>query len=120
VLEAEMLDPTGASQPYRYTTRAMLKAVRDDYAATPRKAHKLKQMLSRLYSWADESSLVPEGLNPAAGFKRLETPGWRSSEYVAVVGSRARLDPRERHRRTSSRRCCSRSIPGSGARISSP
>jgi integrase len=62
-------------EPFRYTTRAMLKAVRDDYAATPRKAHKIKQMVSRLYSWADENSLVPEGFNPAAGLKRLKRKG---------------------------------------------
>jgi hypothetical protein len=53
----------------------MLKAVRDDYAATPRKAHKIKQMLSCLYGWADENDLVPEGFNPAAGLKRLRRKG---------------------------------------------
>jgi integrase len=62
-------------EPYRYTTRLMLKAVRDDYAATPRKAHKVKQMASRLYSWAEESDLVPAGFNPAAGLKRLARKG---------------------------------------------
>jgi hypothetical protein len=55
------------AQPFRYTTKAMLKAVRDDHAATPRKAHKLKQMVSRLYSWAEEESLVPDGFNPPPG-----------------------------------------------------
>jgi integrase len=93
-LKAEMVDPTGASLPYRYCTRAMLKAVRDGYAATPRKAHKLKQMLSRLYSWADESELVPAGFNPAAGFKRLKRQGgdreyvpWSDPELDWILGS---------------------------------
>jgi integrase len=53
------------------TTRAMIKAVRDDYAVTPRKAHKIKQMASRLYSWADESDFVPAEFNPAK-MKRLK------------------------------------------------
>ena len=59
-------------ESYRLITQAMVKAVRDDYAATPRKAHKIKQMVSRLYSWAGEESLVRNGHNPAAGFKRLK------------------------------------------------
>ncbi|WP_313332142.1 tyrosine-type recombinase/integrase [Sphingobium yanoikuyae] len=58
-------------QPYAFTTRKMLKAVRDGYSATPRKADKLKAMMSRLYSWADEEEHVPEGFNPAAGLKKL-------------------------------------------------
>ena len=53
----------------------MIKAVRDDYADTPRKAHKIKQMLSRLYTWAQEEELGPDGFNPAAGVKRLQTKG---------------------------------------------
>jgi integrase len=53
------------------TTRPMIKAVRDAHAATHRKAHKIKQMASRLYSWADESDLVPPNLNPAK-MKRLK------------------------------------------------
>jgi integrase len=61
-----------ASEPYRLITGPMVKAVRDEYRATPRKAHKLKQMMSRLYSWAQEEALVPQGYNPAASFKRLK------------------------------------------------
>lgn len=67
--------------PFRFTTRAMIKAVRDDLAATARKAHKVKQMTSRLYSWADEHELVAEGFNPAAGIKRLKRKGG-VREYV--------------------------------------
>lgn len=81
------------SQPYRLITQAMVKAVRDEYAATPRKAHKIKQMVSRLYSWAAEESLVRNGHNPAAGFKRLKvrqktiTP-WSDYE-IALFRSKA-------------------------------
>jgi integrase len=64
------------NQPVRFTTRAMLKAVRDDRSATPRQAHKIKQMASRLASWADEQGgIVPEGFNPAKGLKRLQRKG---------------------------------------------
>ncbi|MBX9816160.1 MAG: tyrosine-type recombinase/integrase [Sphingomonas sp.] len=59
-------------QPYRLVTQKMVKVVRDSYASTPRKAHKIKQMVSRLYSWAEEENLVREGLNPAANIKRLK------------------------------------------------
>jgi integrase len=51
----------------------MIKTVRDDHAKTPRKAHKIRQMVSRLYSWADEGELVPPGFNPTQGLKRLKT-----------------------------------------------
>jgi hypothetical protein len=57
-------------QPFRFITRAMIKAVRDDLGATPRKANKLQQMASSLYSWAQQASLVPDGCNPARGLKR--------------------------------------------------
>jgi integrase len=61
-----------AREPYKLITGPMVKAVRDEYRATPRKAHKIKQTVSRLYSWAQEEALVPQGYNPAAGFKRLK------------------------------------------------
>lgn len=60
---------------FRYTTKAMIKAVRDGHADHPRKAHKIKQMVSRLYSWADENSLVMDGFNPAAGIKQVKRKG---------------------------------------------
>ncbi len=66
IIEKELGD-----QPFALTTRKMLKAVRDGYSATPRKADKLKGVMSRLYSWADEEELVPEGFNPASGLKKL-------------------------------------------------
>lgn len=58
---------------FRTITPKMVKTLRDDLAATPRKAHKVKQMVSRLYSWAQEEGLVKDGLNPAAQFKKLKT-----------------------------------------------
>ena len=70
LLETEIGD-----QPFKLTTRAMIKAVRDDYAVTARKANKIKQMVSRLYSWADEEQLVPASFNPALGLKTLKTKG---------------------------------------------
>lgn len=80
LLEADDL----ADQPFRYITRAMVKAVRDDYAAHPRKAHKIKQMVSAIYGWADQAAHVPEKFNPAAGLKKLKTKG---GEQEIVVWS---------------------------------
>jgi integrase len=79
-------------QPFALTTTAMVKAVRDDYAATPRKAHKLRQMLSRLYSWAGEESLVTAGLNPASHVKRLKTRAkpitpWSEAEIATFLAA---------------------------------
>lgn len=71
------------------TDRAMLKAVRDDHAGQVRKAHKIKQMLSRLYSWADENGHVKEGFNPAKGIKRIKRKG---GEREIVVWSDAEID----------------------------
>jgi integrase len=82
--------------PFRFTTRAMVKAVRDDFAATPRKANKIQQMTSRLYSWAQEGELVPEGFNPAkgghGGLKKLKRKGgereilpWSDAEVAWVL-----------------------------------
>lgn len=61
-----------AEEPYKLVTGPMVKLVRDEHAATPRKAHKIKQTVSRLYTWAQEAGHVPHGHNPAAGFKRLK------------------------------------------------
>lgn len=86
----DLIDAELGDQPYRLTTRAMVKAVRDDHAATPRKAHKIRQMVSRLYSWADEADLVPAGFNPAAGIKRLKVRSepiipWSEEEITAFL-----------------------------------
>lgn len=70
-----LLEDELGEQPFLYITRKMVKAVRDDYAETARKAHKIKQMVSRLYTWAEEEDLVPDGYNPAAKIKRLKAQG---------------------------------------------
>lgn len=87
VLKAELGD-----QPFRFITRSMLKAVRDDYADQARKANKLQQMTSRIYSWANEADLVPDGVNPAVGLKRLRRKGgereivpWSDEEIAWVL-----------------------------------
>lgn len=85
LIESELGD-----QPYAMTTAPMIKRVRDDHAATPRKAHKLRQMLSRLYSWASEEGLSDDGYNPAARIKRLKvrakaiTP-WSEAEIATFL-----------------------------------
>ncbi len=77
---------------YRLVTTKMVKAVRDDLSATPRKAHKLKQMVSRLYTWAAEDGRVKPGTNPAADFKRLKvraktiTP-WSEEEIALFLAT---------------------------------
>jgi integrase len=67
--------------PFRLTTRAMVKAVRDDYADTARKANKVATMLSALYGWAQQGQMVPDGFNPAAGLKKVKPKGG-AKEYV--------------------------------------
>lgn len=67
LIDAEMGD-----EMTRLITFKMVKAVRDSYASTPRKAHKVKQMVSRLYTWGDECGLTRKGQNPAAEFKKLK------------------------------------------------
>lgn len=88
----DLLDEHLGNQPFRLTTPAMIKAVRDDYAATPRKAHKIKQMASALYTWAQGENIVPEGFNPAMKLKRLRTKGgvkeytcWSPPEHDAFM-----------------------------------
>lgn len=68
----DLIERELGDQPYALTTYKMVKAIRDELASTPRKAHKLKQMVSRLYSWAAEDDLVEPTLNPAIRIKRLK------------------------------------------------
>lgn len=77
----DLLDRELGDEPFALTTAAMIKAVRKDYAATPRKAHKIKQMASALYSWAQGEERVPEGFNPAMNVKRLKRKGG-AKEYI--------------------------------------
>lgn len=77
----DIIDTELGDQPFALTTRAMIKSVRDDYAKTTRKAHKIKQMASVLYTWAADNDLVKPGVNPAATVKRLKKKGG-AKEYV--------------------------------------
>lgn len=87
LIEAEL-----GPEPFALTTTPMIKAVRDAHAATPRKAHKLKQMVSRLYTWAAEEGLVAPGFNPAAPIRRLKvrakpiTP-WSEEEIALFLAA---------------------------------
>lgn len=72
---------------FAHATRRIIKSVRDDFAGTPRKAHKIKQMVSRLYTYAQECDLVDGDFNPAAGIKKISR---RSREFV--VWSDAEID----------------------------
>lgn len=54
--------------------RASVKALRDSLASQPRTAHKIKQMVGRLYSWAEEEDLLPADFrNPATGIRKLKS-----------------------------------------------
>lgn len=82
------------SRRFRFTTKAMIKAVRDGHADHPRKAHKIKQMVSRLYSWAEESSLVADGFNPAKGIRQVKPKGgakeivvWSDAEIALILAN---------------------------------
>lgn len=83
-----LVDELG-DQPFRYTTRAMIKNVRDSFADTPRKANKIKQMTSRLYSWAEENDFVSPDFNPTKGLKRLKRKG---GEREITVWSNEEID----------------------------
>lgn len=67
------LVPVLGPERFDCINRPTVKAVRDAHAAQPRTAHKIKQMVSRLYSWAEEADLLPADFtNPAAGIRRLK------------------------------------------------
>lgn len=77
----DLIDSELGGYRVEHLTHAMVKAVRDDYAATTRKAHKIKQMVSALYTWAADNGHVKPGFNPAATVKRLKKKGG-NREYV--------------------------------------
>jgi integrase len=68
-----VLDSEMGTEPFALITPLMVKAVRDGFRETPRKAHKVKQIASLLYTWAGENDHVPLGHNPAAPIRRLKT-----------------------------------------------
>jgi integrase len=71
--------------------RSHIKSIRDNTAKThsARTAHKVKQMASCIYSWAEEESLLPDNfVNPAMGMRKLKGKAkpieiW-SSEEIAL------------------------------------
>lgn len=77
----DLIEKELGEEPFVLTTRNMIKEVRDAYAKTSRKAHKIKQMLSSLYTWADDNDIVPAGFNPAKDVRKLKRKGG-SKEYV--------------------------------------
>lgn len=77
----DLLKTELGDQPYRYITRAMVKTVRDDHAATTRKANKIAATVSLVYGWANQADLVGDGVNPAYGLKKLKRKGG-AREYV--------------------------------------
>lgn len=79
------LRPALGPERFDAIQRKSVKLLRDDLADQPRTAHKIRQMVSRLYSWADENDLVPPGFNPAAGIRKLKAkvkhiPIWSDEE----------------------------------------
>jgi integrase len=85
----DLLNDALGEEQFAIATKTMLKVVRDAYSSTPRKAHKIKQTLSRLYSWAEEQELVPDGMNPAATIKKLKRKG---GDQEIVVWSDEEID----------------------------
>src|SRR3546814_4334372 len=88
------------SERFDVITRGSIKMVRDKYKAQPRTAHKIKQMVSRIYSWADEADLVDEGFNPAARPNKqkakVTTITIRSNEEISLFREIGRASGRER------------------------
>ena len=69
----QRLLPALGPERYDCITRAAIKLVRDNVAKTnPRTGHKVKQVASVIYSWADQNDLVEEAFNPAANLKKLK------------------------------------------------
>ncbi len=83
LLIAEMGD-----EPFALITPGMIRDLRDEHADRPRKANKIKQIASLLYSWADEYQHVPSGFNPAQSVRKIRSKGgpreyvcWSSHEF---------------------------------------
>lgn len=71
----ERLVPVLGMERFDALKRPTVKLLRDTVTAehSPRTGHKVKQMVSRLYSWADEQDLLPAGfINPAAGIRKVK------------------------------------------------
>lgn len=88
------LVPVLGPERFDCITRPSVKAIRDSVAKThsARTAHKIKQMVSRLYSWAEEEDLLPaDFINPGARLKKLRGASksieiWSPEEITLFLG----------------------------------
>lgn len=53
-------------------TKQVVITLRNLHKDKPRTAHKIKQLLSRVYSWGEDQTIVAENFNPAAGVKKIK------------------------------------------------
>lgn len=91
----DRLRPALGPERYDCIDRQSIKLIRDAVARTlsARTAHKVKQMAGRLYSWAEEEDLLPQGFtNPAQGIRKIKARAkpihiW-SAEEIALFLSR--------------------------------
>jgi integrase len=90
----DLLKGAMGDQPFRFITRSMVKVARDDHADTVRKANKIAAVMSLIYGWANQADLVPDGVNPAAGLKKLRRKGgvreyvpWSDQELAWILAA---------------------------------
>lgn len=87
------VDAELGGEPFAFITPKMVKAVRDDIAReTPRKAHKVKALVSLLYAWAAGNDHVPLGFNPASPIRKLKGRSnpykvWSETEIRIALGT---------------------------------
>ena len=84
-----------AAVPYKMLTMAMVKELRDKVTTEDkraRKAHKIKQILSLVYTYAQQCEMVPLDFNPAKKLARLKVKSgeiicWSDEEIALVLNS---------------------------------
>ncbi|ALJ15325.1 tyrosine-type recombinase/integrase [Sphingopyxis macrogoltabida] len=69
---AERVRPVIGAERFDCVTKAVVVELRNQYRKQPRTAHKVKQLISRLYSWGEEQGHVAENFNPAAKVKKIK------------------------------------------------
>lgn len=90
------LVPIMGMERFDAISRAAVKAIRDKLAKThsARTAHKIKQTVSCIYSWADGEELLPATFhNPAQGIRRLKAKQkaieiWSPEEVALFLGAK--------------------------------